>query len=107
MQFTKASELPSIKDKALPRREERRLTCGMCGGESGPLCDDCIEGLVETKVEHMVEAKVLEVLGRLITARRLNGPLERVLDRHISRASVPLVVVDQELVDEVSGNIRD
>jgi hypothetical protein len=54
-----------------------------------------------------VDAVLLDALGRLIEQGALDGILKRVLDRRLARASVPPEHEDHELVDEVSGIIRD
>ena len=46
-------------------------------------------------------------VDELISQGRLDAILQRVLDRRLARASVPPEHEDHELVDEVSGIIRD
>ncbi len=107
MQFLPASELPAVKGKVLPRREDRRFACEMCGRDAGPLCDQCLEDLREIKAERILEAVLLQAMDELVRQGRLDAVLRRVLDRRLARASVPPENEDHELVDEVSGIIRD
>lgn len=106
MQFVPASELPAVKEKVLPRREDRRFVCEMCGRDAGPVCDQCVEDLIETKAERIVNAVLIDALDKLIDQGKLDGILQRVLDRRLARASIT-AAEDHELVDEVSGIIRD
>ena len=106
MAFVPASELPTVRDKVLPRREDRRFVCEMCGRDAGLLCDQCMDDLIETKAERIVRAVLLESIGKLIDQGKLDAVLQRVLDRRLARASIT-AEEDHELVDEVSGIIRD
>ncbi|NLT36740.1 MAG: hypothetical protein GXX95_01080 [Methanomassiliicoccus sp.] len=106
MQFVPASELPAMKDRDLPRKEDRRFVCEMCGRDAGPLCDQCLEDLIETKAERIVEAVLQESISRLIDQGRLDAVMQRILDRRLARASIT-TADEHELVDEASGIIRD
>lgn len=68
---------------------------------------DRLDDLIETKAERIVEAVLQESIGKLIDQGRLDAVMQRVLDRLLARASVPPEHEDHELVDEVSGIIRD
>lgn len=68
---------------------------------------DRLDDLIETKAERIVEAVLQESIGKLIDQGRLDAVMQRVLDRRLARASVPPEHEDHELVDEVSGIIRD
>lgn len=105
-QFVPASELPTAKEKILPSREDRRSECDMYGRDSGLLYAMCLEGLIETKGERIVEAVLLDALGKLIDNGLLDAVMQRVLDRRLARASIT-VAEDHELVDEMSGIILD
>ncbi len=93
--FTRASEL-----KNAPRfhRMEALETCDMCDGREPAVSigSRCLEATIETVFERMVDQG------------RFDDHLQKVLDRRLARASIPLPTADDHaLIDEVSGNIRD
>ncbi|MCE5255133.1 MAG: hypothetical protein LLG45_13185 [Actinomycetia bacterium] len=89
--FVPANE---IKTKIYPKREQDGL-CDLCGGREVAMSigSRCLEATIETVIERMIDDG------------RLDGALQRVLQRRATGSDVPQV--DHSLVDEVSGEIRD